>query len=310
MKSLAWWAGGAALVVVGSLGTAACSASNGSRSDSGAVAPASAGTGSLERDRAADGYSTADDSTAGAHGASAFAPTEVDPIASRPLADRQVIRTASLTVKVRDADAALVDARAAVTAAGGYLESSSGALDARPTIHATFRVPPEEFDHVIDALVRSGKVLGRRIATDDVTGKVVDLQARVDAARTSADRLRDLLAHAGNVGDLLSVERELATREAEVDSLTGQLAAVRQQVDFSTITAHFEQAAKKAATSTAAEPAGFGSGLGTGWDAFVTAGRGVLAATGFALPFLIVVVPAGALVGFAATHRRRRPSPA
>jgi len=44
--------------------------------------------------------------------------------------------------------------------------------------------------------------------------RVVDLDARLQAAQTSADRLRELLANSGGVGDLLNVESQLTTREA------------------------------------------------------------------------------------------------
>jgi hypothetical protein len=133
------------------------------------------------------------------------------------------------------------------------------------------------------------------VNASDVTSRVVDVQARVAAAHTSVDRLRGLLAQSGNVGDLLTVERELAAREADMESLEGQFAALRARVDEATITAQFTSPGRSARGNP--EPTrlpGFPTGLRTGARAFRNAAIVVGGALGFALPFALVVAIVGA----------------
>ena len=99
-----------------------------------------------------------------------------------------------------------------------------------------FKVVPARFNDVVRGLGGLGKLVHRQIGTQDVTGQVVDLGARLTAAQTSAARLQQLLASSGSVADLLSVEQQLTTRDGEVDSLSGELDALRAQVDLATIT--------------------------------------------------------------------------
>ena len=77
-----------------------------------------------------------------------------------------------------------------------------------------YKVPPAAFDATIDVFAELGDVKMRDVDTEDVTGAVVDLEARLASARTSVDRLRELLTTSGGVNDLLAVEQTLAQRRS------------------------------------------------------------------------------------------------
>ncbi len=191
--------------------------------------------------------------------------------------------------------------------AGGDLFASSADL-ADPKnrhVHAVFKVPPQRFSSVMDALSSIGKVTSSQTSTEDVTGQVVDLDARLAAARTGAQRLRELLAQSGNVPDLLQVEQALTQRESEVESLDAQLAALRSQVDLATITLDLSPTPAAVAARPSDDIPGFLAGLRTGVAAFVNTALVAATAFGFALPFLVVI----ALLGIPAlkvARRRRR----
>jgi hypothetical protein len=165
-----------------------------------------------------------------------------------------------------------------------------------------FKVPPERFADAISRIGRLGTLVHRQIGTDDVTGRVVDLGARLQAAQTSAERLRELLANSAGVGDLLNVENQLTAREGQVDSLAGELAALRAQVDMATITLEVEPTARPPAPSAPAEPPGFQRGLRAGSSAFAGTARVVEAGAGVLLPFLPIAV--GALLAWWVVRRR------
>jgi hypothetical protein len=213
-----------------------------------------------------------------------------------PGAPREIVYSATVNVRVRNVEQALRAATLTTEHAGGALFKQRSELDRSPTISATYKVPPDRFTAVLDAIGKLGRVTDRRVGTADVTSRVVDLQARIGAARTSAERLRSLLEQSANVGDLLTVERELATREADVESLEGQFAALRARVDEATISVQFTAPAA-IARSTPHEPTnlpGFLTGLRTGSRAFRNTATVVGGAAGFALPFAAIVVILGA----------------
>ena len=251
-----------------------------------------------------------DDSSAESGGASGSVTAdragEVDLAAARRPDAREVVYTADMEVGTKDVERASDEARQVVADAGGFLFSASehGLDDTHPSVTLTFKVPPERFDAVLASLAELGDVAERSVNAEDVTGRIVDLDARLAAARTSSDRLRELLADTGNVGDLLNVERELAAREAQVESLAGQMTALRDQVDLATITVNIVEPSETSPEVSDDIP-GFIKGLKTGGAAFVNVLLIVATALGFALPFLAAAVVIGGPV-FLIMRRRRR----
>jgi len=219
---------------------------------------------------------------------------------------RQLIKTGDITLQAKNVDAALRKATDIVHRAGGDMFSGDSELaDANDRhIHAVFKVPPEQFDAVVAQLGSVGKVTSNKTNSEDITGQVVDLDARLAAARTSVARLRDLLVHSGNVTDLLQVEQTLSQREGEVESLDAESQALHAQVAQATITVDFVPAPVVATAAPSHHIPGFLKGLHTGAAAF--ANTALVLATGFglALPFLVVI----ALIGLptARVLRRRR----
>jgi hypothetical protein len=207
-------------------------------------------------------------------------------VAKRPGGDRRIISTAQLSLQARDIDQAVQRATTLVVAAQGYVFSESASLATGQHAHVVFKVVPGDFNDVVQAIGKLGRLTQRQIATEDVTGQVVDLNARLAAAQTSADRLRQLLAASGGVSDLLSVEQQLTTRDGQVDSLSGELATLRAQVDMATITLDVSPVTKRpAAVVSHHEQPGFARGLRAGATAFANTARVVEAAFGVLLPF-------------------------
>jgi hypothetical protein len=219
--------------------------------------------------------------------------------AKRP--DAQVIHTGVMSIEAKNAGAAARRATDLVRRSGGDVFSSNAADGSE---HVVFTVPPAQFDAVMDALRGVGKVTSSATSTDDVTGRAVDLDARLAAARTSAQRLRDLLAHSGNVTDLLQVEQALSARESEVESLDGQRAALAARVDNATITVDFTSTAAPPAAHHASHIPGFLAGLRTGAAAAFDTVLVIATGLGFALPFLPLALVALIVYMWARRHRR------
>jgi hypothetical protein len=278
-----------ALLVLG-----ACSGSTGDDDDSAGGAATAADDGRLGAGGGAD-----TDGTANA--------VPVDLATARPPdGARSLISTADLALEAGDPEVATARATTIARDAGGHLFSQQASFGDDASLEAVYKVPPPAFDAVLDAFAELGEVTSRNVGTEDVTGQVVDLEARLASARTSVDRLRELLASSGSVGDLLSVEQALAQREAEAESLAARLTALRARVDLATITLHVAQVAPANTSEVSDDIPGFLAGLKTGAAAFGNSVLVVATILGFALPFLPLLL----VVGFATWYvtRRRRPA--
>ncbi len=243
----------------------------------------------------------------GSGAASGAAPTPADqgavPIGS---VTRSLVRTAQLSVEAGDPVAVTRRVRAAVAgAAGTVAQESSTDSGAQLTV----RVPADRLDQLIDAITGLGHVTNRTAQVVDATEDVVDLDARVASQRASVDRVRALLAQARSIGDVVAVESELTRREADLDSLTGRLNALKDQVALSTLTVDVEKA--PVTTTEIPQPSGFAAGLAAGWDGLKTAAAVAGAVVGYLLPFLPVLAVILGLVwlGRRFTRTRRTPQP-
>ena len=68
-----------------------------------------------------------------------------------------------------------------------------------------------------------------------VTGEFVDLEARVKSGLEHEQRLRQILARANTIEELLRLESELSRVRADIEYLTGRLNVLKDQVEYSTI---------------------------------------------------------------------------
>ncbi|MGW0479697.1 DUF4349 domain-containing protein [Nonomuraea sp. NPDC003214] len=221
--------------------------------------------------------------------------------------NRQVIYKASMTVRAEDVAAAVQQAKQTVTTAGGYLarEESRSSDDARASALLEFKIPPARYNEVLATL---GKDLGRQLrleqGTEDVTLKVADVESRLKSAEQALESLRSLLKRADTIGQVLDVEREIAGREADLESLQAQQKELAAQVGMATLSLRLVGPVV-VVEEPSDEPAGFLGGLKSGWNGLVSFVKVLLTVLGTVLPWLVVVVPPLALAIFLVRRRRR-----
>ncbi|MGW2743027.1 DUF4349 domain-containing protein [Streptomyces sp. NPDC001450] len=206
------------------------------------------------------------------------------PRAPRPTPSA-IIRTASLTVEVKDVPKALEEARTTAESAGGYVGRESTGRDAegRERTRVVLRVPTQKYDEVLADLQGSGKLVERTAKAVDVTDQVVDVDSRIRSQRASVARIRELMDRATKLSDVVTLEGELSSREADLEALLAQQASLKDRTSFATITlALSETPVKKAAED--ATP-GFVDALSGGWHVFVTMLRWIALTLGAVLPF-------------------------
>ncbi|MFB8089659.1 DUF4349 domain-containing protein [Streptomyces sp. NPDC055992] len=199
-----------------------------------------------------------------------------------------VIRTASLSVEVKDASKAAAHARATAQDAGGLVEKeTTERVDGtRDTSHLVLRVPQDAYDEVLRDLSGAGKLVSRTSAAKDVTDQVVDTDSRIATQRASVARVRKLMERAEKLADVVTLEGELSSRQANLESLLAEQASLKDRTTLATITLDLVE--PETAAEAADDDPGFTDALAGGWHAFVTMLRWLAMAVGAAAPFLAV----------------------
>ncbi|AZP21008.1 DUF4349 domain-containing protein [Streptomyces aquilus] len=264
----------AGLLLAAALALSGCTASD--SSDSGAGSDSAALS---EAKEGAPGGAADSDSGAGGRQAST-APS---------LPTSHIIRTAELTVQVKDVPKALEAARTTTENAGGYVgkESTSRDEQGAEETRVTLRVPVDKYEEVLAELEGAGKLVERTAKAQDVTDQVVDVDSRIKTQRASVARIRELMDQATKLSDVVALEGELSSRQADLEALLARQASLKDRTSLATITLSLSE--KPVAKAAEDDDPGVMDALSGGWDAFVSMLRWIVVALAAVLPFASVL---------------------
>ena len=147
-------------------------------------------------------------------------------------------RSARLTVIASDLNVARGELDRIMSAAGGYIGHMrvSEERGAAKKLSASLQVPEGSLDPVFEQLKRLGRPRAEGRDAEDVTQQSSDLDARLSNARTSEKRLVSILANrAGDVADVLNVEREIARVRGEIEQMEAARRNLDRRITFATI---------------------------------------------------------------------------
>lgn len=225
------------------------------------------------------------------------------------LGPSHVIRTASLTVRVKDVPKALDEARTVTENAGGFVGDESTTRDGkgRERTRVVLRVPTEKYEEVLTALAGTGRLIERKAKAEDVTEQVVDVESRITTQRASVARIRELMERATKISDVVTLEGELSTRQADLESLLARQKSLKDRTSLATVKLSLSETAVKKAEKD--DEPGFVDALAGGWNAFVAVFRWLGMAFAAVLPFAAATALV-VLLWFRFFGRSRRPAPA
>jgi len=148
----------------------------------------------------------------------------------------RIVYTGSMSIRVDDL-ASVRSGREAVLAAGGYVGASRQTTDEeRETASITYRIPAETWEATLEALRGVGAVIGEQIDSSEVTGQIVDLQARVRNLRVSEAAIQAIAEKAATFEEILEGQARLSAVREEIEQLDAQLANLEAQADLGTLT--------------------------------------------------------------------------
>jgi len=143
--------------------------------------------------------------------------------------ERMIVRTARLSLVVKDAEESLAQIKSIVSALDGYVaDTRMWREEEQLRGSVTVRVPAESLD---DALARF-KALAVRVESEsdssqDVTEEYTDLSARLRNLEATEQELLELLKtvreKTGKAEDVLAVHRELTNIRGQIEQLKGRM---------------------------------------------------------------------------------------
>lgn len=195
--------------------------------------------------------------------------------------EQRIVKTGEMTIEVAALRDAVADVRAMALRLGGYVGGSqAGTDDDGATL--TLRIPAARFDDALDALREMGTtVLAEATREQDVTGQIVDLEARIENLRASEASYRELLARAERIDDVLAVQSRLDEVRGQIEQLEAQREVLAEQADLSTLVVRLEPRVRpveqqaetwdpgRQASEALAALVGIGQGLASGLIWFV-----------------------------------------
>jgi hypothetical protein len=148
------------------------------------------------------------------------------------------IVTGSVVVVADDVAQTVARVREHVQGIGGTVVSEriAGGAGNRPNGSMSLRVPPKALDSFVAWLSQQGRVEERQLQREDVSRTYFEQELALKNLELTARRLQDLMnGQAGNLNDVLAVERELTRVRGEIEQLKGSQRYLQDRVAQATI---------------------------------------------------------------------------
>ncbi len=230
-----------------------------------------------------------------------------------PDLQRSVISSGTVSLAGEDVRATRQDVQRVVDAQGGEITDESTETDSdgdTSYVRMVVRVPSRRFGETMSELEQVGVLRSSDRGSEDVTTQVIDTGARVRAQEAGLRRVVLLLADARDLKDVIWIESQLTSRQADLDSLKSQQSWLADQTSLSTITVdistHHGEVEEE---ETEEKPAGFVAGLKGGTNALGAILVTVATILGALLPFAVLALVVGLPMWLVVRRRRTTDAP-
>ncbi len=151
---------------------------------------------------------------------------------------RLIVRTANLSIVVKDTNEALRQISALATQMDGFVVTShTSRVDQATRGSITIRVPAERFDDALQQIeALATDVETRDIRGQDVTEQYVDLQSRLRNLEATEAQLQKIMQRADKIEDVLNVYRQLSETRSQIEQVKGRIQFLEQSAALSSIT--------------------------------------------------------------------------
>ena len=161
-----------------------------------------------------------------------------DTAAAPVMAEKKIIRTASMTIATQTFEDSLNALKSACEGQNGWIESSSENVNNATglrTAYLTLRIPQSALDAYIAGTEGLGRITSRSESAQDVTESYQDTAARLETQKALMARLQALITESADLSDLLELESQIADTQYQIDRLQTSLNSTDRQVSYSTV---------------------------------------------------------------------------
>jgi hypothetical protein len=157
--------------------------------------------------------------------------------------DTKIIKTASITLEVRDVPGSVESLKAIAAAKGGYLSSTNTQKNYNNQLTGTvvIRIPQAEFDNALSGVKALGTVKSVSTQGEDVTEEYVDLQAQKTSYQNQLAQYNEIMKKAVKVSDVIEIQAQIDNVQTNLNRLEGRLKYLNSRIDLSTITVYLQE---------------------------------------------------------------------
>lgn len=167
--------------------------------------------------------------------------TNEEPIEQTAIPERKLIKEGSISFETDSVDKTKKYIESKVKFFEGYIskEYSYDYTEQKQYV-LEVRIPSQKLDDFITSL--SGVIVSldnKDIQVKDVTEEYVDVEARIKSKKEVMQRYTEILKQAKSISEMLDIEREIGTLQADIESLEGRLKYLQNQTSLSTLNLTF-----------------------------------------------------------------------
>lgn len=159
--------------------------------------------------------------------------------------DRKIIVSGSISLEVTDFDNKMKSIMDLAEKHGGYIENSNvdnnssyyveGKRQNTKTGNISIRIPSDKFQIALNEVKSMGEVKNENTNSVDISDAYYDTATRIENLKVQENRLRELLALAKNVDEILKIENELNRVRSEIDLMSTDIKRWDKQVSMSSL---------------------------------------------------------------------------
>jgi len=164
-----------------------------------------------------------------------------------------IVRTGTLELEVASLASSISTAANLVTQAGGYISGSDeNASGDKANASVSYRIPAAVWDSTLDGIRKVATVVRhQQVTSEEVSGQVVDLGARISNLRATESALQAIMARATKISDVLDVQKQLTDTRGEIERLVADKTQLEGRAAYGSLKVTFNLPTPAAVTTAA-----------------------------------------------------------
>jgi len=240
-------------------------------------------------------------------------------LVSTQSADRLIIKTANLSIRVRNVQDGVSAVSNIAVGLAGYVQSTNLRQEGTKLVATvTLKVPAERYEQALNQIRQlATKVEAESSTGQDVTEEYADLNAQLKNLQNTEAQLNQFLTKTTNVDETLKVYRELNNIRGQIERIQGRMSYLEKSAAMSTISVTLRQEEQEQPiTETTFDPLRSArDALRALWGALQGIFNALIWLVLFLVPVLLVLgvivfIPLWLIWAFWRWTRRRRTPPA